>query len=352
MENVQDFFETWLSAQEKIFSGFIETSKRTQEMLINQQHPDFSGLMGGGNNAYSSWMAAVQKSLSETGDFTHILKDYTARLFGSSNAYTKLTEIWLPLMKAAQQRSLNPDSYKDYLDPTKYKELMDSVFGFDSEANKLMLTQSVQFLELFTGSRNQFTNPWIEATKSSIGAFPQVIQGHPESIIGIFHSIFKAFDNTVGRAFHVPPVGKDREKFELILRCLDDLSVYSAKNIEYQHTIYTTGFTAMEKVVERLAEKISAGEEIKQYDEFFDVWIDTSEHAYFELFQTDSFSKLQGELLDASLKLRAHFFKVMEMHFTDLPIALRSEMDDLYKTIYDLKKTVRQLERKLKEDVT
>jgi class III poly(R)-hydroxyalkanoic acid synthase PhaE subunit len=350
MDNVQNYMKTWLSAQEKIVSGFIETSKRTQEMLTNQQHPAFSDVMGGGDHAYSSWMAAVQKSLSETGDFNHILKDYAARLFGSSNAYTKLTEIWLPLMKAAQQRALNPDSYKDYLDPTKYQEVMDSVFGFDSEANQLMLTQAVQFLELFTGSGNQFSNPWIEATKASMGALPQIIQGHPASIIGIFHSLFKAFDNTVGRAFHVPPVGKDREKFELILRCLDDLSVYSAKNIEYQHTLYTTGFTALEKVVERVAEKISAGEEIKQYDEFFDVWIDTNEHAYFELFQTDRFSKLQGELLDASLKLRAHFFTVMEIHFTDLPIALRSEMDDLYKTVYDLKKTVRQLERKLNEE--
>lgn len=352
MENVQDYFETWLKSQEKLFSGLIETSKQTQDIFLKQGHPAFSGEAGGGNLAYSSWMAAMQKCLSGPGDYSHLLKDYTARLFGSSNAYTKLSEIWLPLLKAAQQRSLNPDSYKAYLDPSKYKELMDGIFGFDSEANKLMLTQALQVLEFFTGSSKQFTTPWLEAAKSSMSVFPQLIQGHPESIIGVFHSVFNAFDSTVGRVFHVPPVGKDREKFELILRCLDDLSVYAAKNIEYQHTIYTTGFSAMEKVVERLAEKISAGEEIKQYDEFFDLWIDTSEHAYFKLFQTDSFSKLQGELLDASLKLRTHFFKVMEMHFTDLPIALRSEMDDLYKTVYELKKTVRQLERKLQEDVT
>ncbi|MFZ4702798.1 MAG: poly(R)-hydroxyalkanoic acid synthase subunit PhaE, partial [Candidatus Methylumidiphilus sp.] len=177
----------------------------------------------------------------------------------------------------------------------------------------------------------------------------EFVQGHPESFIKTFHSLFNAFDNTVGKVFHVPPVGKDREKFELILKCLDDLSVYAAKNTEYQHTIYITGLAAMEKVVEKLAEKISSGEEIKQFDEFFDVWIDTSEQSYFKLFQTEEFAKLQAELLDAALNVKSHFFKVMEMYLYDLPIALRSEMDDLYKTVYDLKKTVKKLEKQLNE---
>ena len=350
MQNAQDYLETWLKGQEKLFSGFMETSRRAQELLLKQPQSAFAE-MGAYSNPYSSWMNAVQKALSDAGGYNQELKDSINRLFGSTNAYTKLTALWLPLMHAAQQRSLNPDTYKDYLDPVKYKELIDSVFGFDADNTQLILAQATQFLEFLAGSGKQFASPWMETAKSTISSFPQVIQGHPESVISIFHSLFNAFDSTVGRAFHVPPVGKDREKFELILRCLDDISVYAAKNIEYQHTIYLTGFSAMEKVVERLAEKIGAGEEIKQYDEFFDLWIDTSEQAYYKLFQTEAFSKLQGELLDASLKLRSHFFRVMEMHFSDLPIALRSEMDDLYKTVYELRKTVRQLEKKLQEDV-
>lgn len=349
MENVPNYFETWLKTQEKLFDGFIENSKRTQQLFLNQQNPLFSGDAGGLNNLYSSWTSSVLKSLSEAGNGSQFIKDNLAKMLGGSNAYMKFYEVWLPVVKAAQERSLNPDAYKDYLDPSKYKELIDKVFGFDSDANQLMLNQALQFLELLSGSGQQFTTPWVEATKASLQAFPQFAQGHPESFIKIFHSLFNAFDNTVGKVFHVPPVGKDREKLELILRCFDDLSVYAAKNTEYQHTIYITGLSAMEKVVEKLAEKISAGQEIKQFDEFFDIWIDTSEQSYFKLFQTEEFAQLQGELLDASLNVRAHFFKVMEMHLSDLPIALRSEMDDLYKTVYDLKKTVKKLEKQLTE---
>jgi len=39
----------------------------------------------------------------------------------------------------------------------------------------------------------------------------------------------------------------------------------------------------------------------------------------------------------------------MELYLYDFPIALRSEMDDLYKTVYDLKKKVKSLEKQIVE---
>ena len=56
---------------------------------------------------------------------------------------------------------------------------------------------------------------------------------------------------------------------------------------------------------------------------------------------------MQGELLEAELKVRKHFFKLMELYLYDFPIALRSEMDDLYKTVYELKKKVKNLEKQV-----
>lgn len=349
MENTKSYFDTWLIAQKSLSDGFLESAKRTQQLFLDQQNPFFSGDASGMNNFYSSWWSAVRKTLGDAGDGNQVVKDNLSKILGGSNAYLKLYEVWLPLVKAASNRSLNPESYKDFLDPSKYKELLDKIFGFDSDGMKLMLNQVAQLIELTNASGQKYTLPWVDASKANLASFPHFADGHPESFIQVFHSVFNAFDDSIGRIFHVPPVGKDREKFELMLRCLDDLSVYTAKNIEYQHTLYITGLAAMEKVVEKLAEKISSGEEVKQFDEFFDLWIDVSEQAYFKLFQTQEFAQLQGEVLDSALTVRSHFFKFMEMHLSDFPIALRSEMDDLYKTVYDLKRNIKQLEKQLKE---
>ena len=350
MDNAQNYFDAWRKAQETLFDGFIETTKRTQQAFLGQQSTPFSTGIGGFQDIYSSWTKAVLDSMSLTGHGDQqIIKDGLSKVLGGSNAYLKLYEIWLPLLKVLSDKSFSPDAYKTLITPTQYQELIDKVFGFDPEAAKLMLEQASKLLELSASSAQQFSKPWSDTVGASLGAFPQIAEGHPEALLKVFHSLFNAFENTVGRAFHVPPVGKDREKVELILRGFDDLSVYAAKSIEYQHMMYATGFVAMEKVIEKLAEKVKSGEEIKQFDEFFDIWVDVSEQAYFKLFQTEGFSKLQAELLDAGLNVRTHYFKIMEMQLYDLPVVLRSEMDDLYKTVYDLKKQVKKLERQLKE---
>lgn len=349
METAQNYFDAWQKTQAAWFDGLVETTKQAQQLWLGQ-NPALAGGAEGLQNLYSSWAKAVAGSMATgAGGDAKVIQDNLSRMLGGSNAYMRLYEIWQPLMKAMSDKTFSPKAYLDLIAPAQYKDLIDKVFGFEPEAVKLVLDQATQLMELYTGAARQFAEPWAKAGEASASVLPDFAKGHPEAFLKIFHSLFNALDSTLGRAFHVPPVGKDREKVELLLRSFDDLSVYAAKTIEYQHLMYVTGLAAMEKVIEKLADKVQSGEPIKQFDEFFDIWIDVSEQAYFKLFQTEEFAKFQGELMDAGLNVRQHFFKIMEMQLYDLPLVLRSEMDDLYKTVYDLKRKVKQLERQIQE---
>jgi hypothetical protein len=351
METTKDFFDTWTRSQERIVEELTETTKKFQQVFWGLGS-DGEGMSGFGDfqNVYSSWTNAIMNALRDTGTVdVNLIRETLLKTLSGSNAYLKLHEIWLPLFKAIREKTLSPDAYKDLTDPLKCKEMLDRVFGFDPDAISQAANQARKFLETFTGSVQQFMKPWAAATEKSSKTFPQLVEGHPESLMKIFHDMFDAFDSTIGRSFHVPAVGKDREKIELLLRGLDDLSVYLAKNIGYQNMMYATGLAAFEKVVATTGEKIKAGEEITKFDEFFDLWVKVNEKTYYALFQTEDFSKMQGEVLEASLNVRKHFFKLMELYLYDFPIALRSEMDDLYKTVYEMKKKVKNLEKQLGE---
>jgi class III poly(R)-hydroxyalkanoic acid synthase PhaE subunit len=224
---------------------------------------------------------------------------------------------------------------------------MDKVFSFSPEGVAELTTQAMKLFEAM-GAAKGYTEPWSQAMQKSMKALPQLLEGRPESIVAVFHDLFAAFDTTIGKVFHVPAVGKDREKVELLLRLADSLSVYMAKNTKYQYLMYATGMGAMDKVAEQMARDIKEGKKIKGFEEFFDLWLSVSEKRYLELFQTDDFSRLQGEFLDAALDVRRYFFKLVELYLYDTPIVARSEMDELYKTVYDLKKKVRVLEKQLK----
>jgi class III poly(R)-hydroxyalkanoic acid synthase PhaE subunit len=351
METTKDFFDTWIKSQERIVENLTETTKKFQQVFwgLGSNGGRMSGF-GDFQNVYSSWTNAVMNALRDTGTVdVNLIRETLSKTLSGSNAYLKLYEIWLPLFKAMQDKIMSPDAYKNLTDPVQYKAMLDRVFGFDPDALSQTVSQATKFFETVAGSAQQFMKPWAAATEKGSKTFPQFAEGHPESLMKIFHDMFDAFDSTIGRVFHVPAVGKDREKIELLLRGFDDLSVYLAKNIEYQNMMYATGLTAFERVVATTAEKIKAGEEVTKFDEFFDLWVKVNEKTYYALFQTEDFSKMQGELLEASLNVRKHFFKLMELYLYDFPIALRSEMDDLYKTVYELKKKVKSLEKQLGE---
>jgi polyhydroxyalkanoate synthase subunit PhaE len=64
------------------------------------------------------------------------------------------------------------------------------------------------------------------------------------------------------------------------------------------------------------------------------------------LFETDAYSALMTEVSSLQMKLKMELEQQMEkMLFTNMPIATRTEMDEVYKSLYDLKKMTRNLEK-------
>jgi len=298
---------------------------------------------------YEKWFDSLTESVSRAGSSNiDILKDTLVRLSTRSNIYTKLYEIWLPLYNAIQSRAFDPRAYAGAFDPEAYKEVLDRVFGLTSPEKVLeVYDQAAKAIMVINTSVADFLVPWREAYEKNLQTVPQFIEGHPEAFLNIFHNLFNAFDNTIGRLFHIPAVGKDREKVELALRAMDELTVYVIKSIHFQHILYGTGLEAMEKVIQAFAERIKSGEEMKSFDEFLNTWVDINEREFLDLFRTDEFAKAQSEMMQAALNVRRHFHKQLELYLYDLPVALRSETKDLYRTVHDLKRRVNSLEKEL-----
>jgi hypothetical protein len=345
MERTKEFFDTWLKSQQCIYENLTEMTMGFQRAVWGLGTN--GGGVGGIKNPFDLWTSAVMNSLRGNGTSTNVVQEELAKMLNGGNVYVKLYELWLPFLKAFEEKRMGPEAYKDLMDPAKFKEALDGIFGIDPGALSQISAEATKFLGTMAGSATEFMKPWMEASEQSIKTFPQFVEGQPDSFMKMFHNVFHAFDSSFGRIFHVPALGKDREKIELILKCFDDLSVFLAKNIEYRHMMYATGLAAMERVVETVSEKIKSGEEMTKFDDFFNLWLNVNEKTYQALFQKEEFSKMQGELLEADLNVRKHFFKLMELYLYHFPIALRSEMDDLYKTVYDLKKKVKNLEKQI-----
>ena len=128
------------------------------------------------------------------------------------------------------------------------------------------------------------------------------------------------------------------------------LMVYNIKNSELQFMIYTQGTKVMDAVAENIAAKIQKGEEVNNMMALYQEWLNISDKTFVSLFETEEYSKLMSEVNAMQLKLRKDVEGQLEKFMVAIPVATRSEMDELYKTIYDLKKQVRQMEKMLEID--
>jgi class III poly(R)-hydroxyalkanoic acid synthase PhaE subunit len=336
LKSQRDFLKDWYETSEnyqKIF-GEMDWSKR-----VTKDTRDLFNVYDLWIKTFGSYFDVMLKNSP-----MNVRAETTSKLFSGADAYMKLYGFWEPLIKAVQEKPFEPASYKYLLDPAKYKEMINKIFGFGSpETLAEFYGQASKIIETWGSGGELFVKPWSEAIKSNIDAVLDLASGEPEAGLNIFHNVYSAFESTFGKAFKLPAIGKDREEIEAFLKTLDRHSVFLAKNTEFQHLIYNTGQEAMEKVVETLAQNIREKGEIASFDEFFKLWTAVNEKTYLELFQTEKFSKLQGVVLDSALDVRRHFHQLMELSLSDFPIALRSEMDDVYKKVYGLNRKVREL---------
>src|SRR5690606_35931408 len=79
-------------------------------------------------------------------------------------------------------------------------------------------------------------------------------------------------------------------------------------------------------------------------------WMNLSDKQYVALFESDEYSKLMAEVSALQMNIKKSVDTQMESALSVYPVATRTEMDELYKTIYELKKHVRQLEKMLEVD--
>lgn len=83
--------------------------------------------------------------------------------------------------------------------------------------------------------------------------------------------------------------------------------------------------------------KIENGEDVNSMIKLYQEWLNTSDKMFVDLFETDEYSKLMSEVSSLELRIKKAVQKQTEKMFDNVPVATRSEMDEAYQTIHDLK---------------
>jgi hypothetical protein len=280
----------------------------------------------------------------------------------SADTYTKFFSFWIELYRKFMesipqqwQGEWKPERFEEFWKAwvEQYRQLVDNVFAAAVPEPLRWITH------IYTGEVPlltadllvKFWSPWIEFGAETLARPPG--QAEPgtgmTSIIEFYDRWRKAYEASLGKLVRTPGLGYFRESYEKLMAGIDSLVEFSIVLADFNGALYQAGVAAMQKLLEKLGESMAAGEYPNTFREFYEQWWKTNEDIYEDLFRTEEFGKLLGQIVDRGMQFRKAYHEFVEemVKQLDLPVPTRSEMDNLYKTVYELKKTVRRQAKEL-----
>lgn len=326
----------WMNQMQNMNPFNNEAFKKSNENITGIFNQYYTLL----NNSFSEWQKGLQNGTVE---------DAYKNMISTGEGFTRFAEMWMPMFKSIQDKTFNMDAYKQFMNPELYKEFMDKFFGFLPESSRQQMHNMT----------NMMNDSMKQMNQTGMGNYQQMRDmmskmGNQFDVFGNMHNTYNQFNTMMNEAaapFTKMMTPNAFTKAAAEWKDISDrIAVYNMKNAELQYMIYNQGTKVMDTLAENIAKKVKDGTEITSMLSLYQEWLNISDKVYVSLFESTEYSKLMGEVSGLQNRLRKDIDGMVEKQMKDIPVATRSEMDEVYKTIYELKKKVRQLEKMLDLD--
>jgi len=341
------FFNSWIENQAAMAKNWFEETKNAATKLssdLNMTNPNM--------DMFNNWMETVNNTYGEMAknfNANNDAKSSFSGLFNNSQNYMKMFEIWMPMLNSLQNKSFTPESFKQMFNAQMFKGMMDNVFNMQPDYMKNMM----KGFDVKGGFEN-----FAQQGKTYYDTFSQNLHkglADGNNVFGQVNTMYNNFNNTVTNAMSplmkMMTPGTQKDQMNMMTELMNDLNQYNLLNSQMQYMMYVTGVKAMENVSESVYSKMKNGEDMSDFAKIYQEWLGINDKQFVTLFDSDDYSKMQGELNSYGMKLKQKVNQQMEKSLANLPLINRTEMDELYKTIYDLRKQMTEMQKAFKESL-
>ncbi len=347
--NPMEFFNTWMNNQMETAKTWFANNNNPLMSNMNMNDDmkkNYDNMLGMLNN----WSGTMSNTYSE------MLKNFNAGsgkdafsgMFNNGEMYMKSFELWMPMFKSIQDKTFTPESFKQMFNAPMFKDMMDKMFGMQPDFMKNMNEEAkANMTKMMDSNKGMFDN-----MKNMMTA--NMPNGN-EMFTNMFTN-YTNMNNSMNNAFapmmKMMSPGADKKNMETMTELTNEFNIFNMKNNQMQYMMYATGMKAMDEVAESIYNKIRNGEEPSNFMNIYTEWLAINDKNFVTLFETEEYSKMQSELSSFGNKLKRNIDLQMEKAMEKLPLINRTEMDELYKTIYELKKRINVLEKQIDNDST
>ncbi|MFN5183216.1 MAG: poly(R)-hydroxyalkanoic acid synthase subunit PhaE [Bacteroidota bacterium] len=358
----EEFFKSWYNFQNEQIKQMTEFNQKFYGGYMNfggsgaEQFNDWTKINGSWTNVYTNWVNA----LNSTYDVmmknmpNQDSKETFKKFFEGNKSYIQLKDFWSNVYKSWQNQELNNNYFNNFAFTDAYKGVSEKIFSqfFQSGDMKEFFDASMKNMNNYFSGNSDLYKQYTTAFQNMANEYPQLLSGDFSKLSDLFNQMKNVFEKSFAPVLNMMAPGKDKQKIENTIKLMDHVALYAVKQAQFQQLFYKTSHKSTEMVTRHVTEKFNSATttESQSFNEFYNEWLKLNEAEFTKLYSSEEFSKLKSDMISISSDVKSLFEHQFQEYFSVYPLVFRSEMEELHKTIYDLKKQVKALEAKLNSE--
>jgi hypothetical protein len=286
---------------------------------------------------FEAWLETGRKFWQEKksgSDETHDGHDFTFTFATDEEAAGKK-------YKTYRTWETSIDSYLSFVKLMAAPENQQGLLKSTSTCFEAMVEAAGDSMENFAEFHSQLINSFAtvgEHTKAY--NFDDLDHASFESFRDLYRSEFQKY-------FNIPKIGLPREFHEQLSTLVDKSNIYSSHLLELIY-LFSIPFEKTNMTMQhKLKGMLEKGEFPQDYKQSYAEWIKILEGHYMELLKSREYTHVLNDFIGSLAAYKDVKNEVINVFIKDMQIPTNKEMDEVYKDIYKMKRTIKELTRKV-----
>lgn len=296
-----------------------------------------------GNQIWKSWLDWIETATANgqeknSPDLTSFTQNQPLLM-----RFLKLSlQAWQEILPKAQAG----ENWQQIL--TNYSQQIQNQFNQFSTSSAKISEDASELWQLYLQQLQKFNQVWGAYLESSLNPLSQTSTGSSQPWIELNNLYWDMFyQPTVGNLFQTPTLGVSREFNNKILKGFEAWTNLYRASVNYQILLTHIQVQSFEALMQELVTLAEKGEPITDWRKFQDLWSRIFDEGFEKAFLSEVNLKTQGNFLNALNAYRMQQQDLLELWLNSINIPTRTEVDEIHKTIYELRKEVKQLKKRL-----
>lgn len=156
-----------------------------------------------------------------------------------------------------------------------------------------------------------------------------------------------AYEQTLDRLTQFPPIGLNRGFSLKWMQIFDAWAKLYPSSFAYQKVLVEIQIHAIEELIQIVLTKAEQGEPLNDWSQVQQLWSRIADRAFETAFLTEENLRVRGDFLNAVNQYKLCQQELIEVWLNLMNLPTRSEVDEIHKNVYELRKEVRRLKQAL-----